>query len=147
VDTAAAAAASSAAAGVTAAGINAVPTARLVAGQALSADVPASTLTGALSAATTTAKGTVEIATGTEVNDWAAPSAVLAVTPATLPVRVWLYNYASSSWPTLPATAPAGLGLIMAMGPTEPGAGQMPTWAGIGDGKVRVQFVIDPAAP
>jgi hypothetical protein len=32
-------------------------------------------------------------------------------------------------------------------GPAEPAAGLMPTWAGIGDGKVRVQFVLDPAAP
>lgn len=101
VDSASAAAASSAAAGVTAAGIGAVPAARLVAGQALSADVPASTLTAALSTATTTAKGTVELATSTEAI--AGTDAALAITASTMsaamrPLFVTLTPYWPLRW-------------------------------------------------
>lgn len=59
-----------------------VPTTRQIAGQALSADVSAATLTAALSGATDTAKGTVELATTAEATT--GTDTTRAVTPAGL---------------------------------------------------------------
>jgi hypothetical protein len=66
VDSAASSAAATAVGGVTASGIGAVPTARQVAGTALTADIPPAALANSLGIASTTQKGTVEIATTTE---------------------------------------------------------------------------------
>jgi len=108
VDATAAAAGTAAAAAVTSATINAVPTTRTVAGQALGADVSAATMTAALLAATTTAKGTVEIATPTEAKAGTAgvviDGAGLAAAQASRYI-LCIWDSASSSYKTITGDA------------------------------------------
>jgi len=90
-----------------------VPTTRTVAGQALSGDVTAAALTAALVAATTSAKGTVELATDTEAAALAATGVVL--TPANLlaallgtgqAIKIKATN--STTFPSRSSKVPAG---------------------------------------
>jgi hypothetical protein len=65
-------------------------------------------------------------------------SGLQAALDSTGPVRDWIYNYGTGSWPAQPASAPPGLKILIAIGPADPPAGVVPSWAGVGDGKVRI---------
>lgn len=51
-------------------------------------------------------------------------------------VQVW--EYASGAYPALPATQPAGIRVLWALGPTFPTS--VPSWVGLGAGKVRLKY-------
>jgi hypothetical protein len=109
--------------------IGAVPTSRQVAGQALSADISAATLTGALSAATESAKGTVELATtaeaaaGSDTTRAVTPAGVAAAVPAATTsaagkVELATTAEATAGTDTTRAVTPAGLAAAIAATPS-----------------------------
>ena len=58
--------------------------------------------------------------------------------------EVLVWRYTAGAWPALPATAPAGIKIINAYGPSQPGS--VPSWVGPGAGKIPALYFYAPLA-